>query len=334
MTTTLSTSLRLLTLAGFSSLCAQQAYALRAETALDFLSPLSAGSYSWIRPTSTVTFDSTPSVWSQAGGFDVIDNAGAATTTSYQSQARAVANYTQLSVQARIMVDNPMTAGSANLPYADANGIPIAGGVPMGYASRASASLGDIVTLGTSAGTAAASLRFELGIDGTLGVDFHGDQYSSVEGSLWQVNQYDSANWGATLAWDSQQSSFDPSTWLFTHGTKTIDRAVWSKPIPVVNGKADFSFELMAHAEVNFAQSYINGGSYEAWADLGSTLRLVRAHAFDAMGNEIGLDSLVGNSGTHYAVSSVPEPGSWQLLLLGVLPILLRQSRKRPMARL
>lgn len=308
---------RLILCLSAATLSAGAQAALVTQTSTEFLSPLSPHAYGWMRAHDQVGYDAQPNLMEQSGSFDVIDNNGSATVTSYSTRAGAASDYLRLSARAHVSVDNPMTLGTANAPYADPEGNLIPGGVPVGYASQAMASVYDAVRVTSIGGADVASLRFELAYDGTLSGRDNANWYNNIQEASLQISQYTSSF--QTLAYHGYNGSFDRATSQWSYDTQLIEGSAWSVATPVVNGQASFYFFLTARANVAFYNYYIDGGSYEVSSDFSSTLHIVRAHAYDAAGNEVMLQSVLGASGTHYAIAAVPEPSTWLLCIGGLL---------------
>ncbi len=240
--------------------------------------------------------------------FNGLNLVGQPDSEVFVGQAQAQAGFGALRAQARYTLNNAI-ANAANVPFVNPDFSTNGNGVPSAFAAHATAFSADDLTV-SAAGSGASSvayLQFSFRITGNMGTTGGAYPYSNFV----QVFQNDGRPVYAGGAVN-----------LFTsYTTGPYDTLITSARIPVVNGQASFGLMLYTeagHSEVNTSYlPYVDRDSSGS-VDFFNTLHVVSASGFAADNSAVPLDSVVGASGLSYAVSAVPEPAAWALMLGGV----------------
>lgn len=260
--------------------------------------------------------------------FDVIDAQGQPAVTTFQYNATASAGNGALSVYAHAHVSNAMPRGDAPpyTVYSNGRFEVQPGGVAEGFSAEAYASLMDTVHVGPGV----SRLQFQLTVNGELrsGAETSSPTWFTPEASfgLWQLDCYNLCR--ATPPQGLFQAhlarSYDAATDTWPMAALSVTRTLWSGDFEVRNGAAILALDATASAEVSDTYGDIFGrGSLgdplDAVAQFGHTVQVIGVRGFNAAGQQVALGSVIGDSGTVYALAPVPEPATWALWLAALL---------------
>jgi hypothetical protein len=224
------------------------------------------------------------------------------------------------------------TSGSGNVSGAAISGSAEAAASFLHFGGRASVSLTNANSLGairatarsvmsdsitiTSASVADGTtgfLQYVFAIDGTLSVTNTTNTFVTASAQITITH-----NFGALGGWQTDWAQR-------AAGNQTIDEAtVFSPLIPFVYGTP---FDL--HFRVTIGSGVVNGPSqdFTAGAEFLNTLTVEELNVFDANQDAVASASIMGDGGTAFPGSSVPEPGA--ILLLALAGLGLRRARKQ-----
>lgn len=276
----------------------------------------------WIRPNDGTTWvnyaydPATPVTINGNREYVLTDALGQTQLTTFSYTATSSSEFGALHVSASVAVSNPQERGDRPV-YAiyDGNGYAVQpGGVPDGYNVRAYASVFDTVQVGRGDVT---QVQFQLALDGSLNGLTEAQRTIFMPSASVQLDQRDNGVW-SNVFFQGSQPSYDSASDTWAMGSTALNTTFWSNSFTVTAGQAMVQFELWANAEVSALSGYgLTGGSFAALADFSNTVRVVGVRGFNAMGEEVALGQVIGESGTVYALAPVPEPASWAMMLAG-----------------
>lgn len=184
-------------------------------------------------------------------------------------------------------------------------------GVPHAVGGQTNATFSDRLTV--LGDPTLDSIRLIVSMDGVLSQGGTGAPYAAGYAALWQN-------------YPGNYFSIIPGTYADTVANDAYFNIVLSDPFPVVGGEADVSLLLQAFTiwSIHGEEDYLTNGSFHSSrVNFFNTAKVIDVQGFDAAGNRIAVTSVVGESGTVYALAPgatvAPEPSSAALLGFGAL---------------
>jgi hypothetical protein len=171
------------------------------------------------------------------------------------------------------------------------------------------------------AGTS-GTVSFLFDLDGSMS----GDQGNVVLFGMNQIQPCDAPLrcWNTTFGsgkWLADITDENGNTVTNVSGVFESRVTIGAAPVDIyVNGTAIFTFPVQFNSYTTF-ERYLSvyAGSAGSFVDFFNTASLTSVQAFDANGARIAIDLVNTNTGVNYAqaMSAVPEPGTWAMMLVG-----------------
>jgi hypothetical protein len=257
--------------------------------------------------TSLISATSTSGLVADTGSvtqlYSGLTSTGTAETGSISGRAWAEASPTTLRSYAEATFDKPLL-NSNNTPLFTGGyyspGTLNPGGVPIAVDSYAIAYINDTVAVFSPT---ASYVQLTFSLSGSISTNAYPPVYSHA--SVFQNNGSSAFAGGSNLYLESQNGPF--STTITTN------------PIPLVNNMFTFGVGLYTEVIMNMLYSPSSElGTFSGVVDYTHTLTLSGISAFSSAGNAAELLFAVGQSGTIYPISPVPEPEKSALLMFGI----------------
>lgn len=229
-----------------------------------------------------------------------LDTDGLPGSVEFSGLGMSGADYGSLNVHLETSLDNALL-NPGNLLYLDDDTHTInPDGVPTGFSASASAFFADRLFI-TNAQATHLALEFELAgmidapssVDVRTSVDLYGEDLSTISDFLYS-----------------------------NHASGAISDRIMTPLIEISGGQATFRIELSSSVDYNVEwQPELAGTFVSTVSDFSHGLILKDIIGYDASGNRVSLDGITAMSGTTYAVSAVPEPETYALMLAGLAVI-------------
>ena len=231
-------------------------------------------------------------------------------TTTFSGRSYAQSSYGSLKTYATGTLTNTIALNSYNLPYINSDGSENTAGMPSVFNSLSLAYFSDKLTI--SSLDEIEFIQLELALEGEINSSMMDNSGSF---NLSQRNAYEDNPFSV--------SNFPRQTIFNTLSHSLIDQVILSNPIPVIDGKASFGlFMVSSFSSINHIFKYgdADGLTYSGTSDFSHTLNVASIIGYNAAGQQVNLNSVIGSSGTRYiGPALIPEPASLALLGIGLV---------------
>lgn len=263
---------------------------------------------------TTMTNGSAADTGSVTRTFSGLDSTGAVATGSIGGRAWSQATSTSLRSYATAKFDNPiLNANNAPLITGGYSSPPVihTGGIPTAVDSYAVAYTADTVTI---SGGPVSYVQLTLSISGVIATDAYPPAWSQA--SVFQ-NTGSSAFSGGSLLYNEYHDG-------------VFNATLTTNPIPVVGGVFAFGLGLYTEVDIDLRNRPASEhGTFAGSVDYTHTLTLLGVSGFTSGGDAVAIASAIGQSGTSYPISPVPESGTASLLLVGMTFLLAAVGGKK-----
>lgn len=229
--------------------------------------------------------------------FSGLNSAGNAGSVEFSGLATARSEYGLLQTYLETSLNNALLNPANPLYYDDETSITNPNGVPTGFRAQASAYFADRLFITNPQAT---HIALELEITGQIDAP-------------------------STARSDSTINLYEPDPFTFSNqffwsiATGAIDEQVTTPLFEISGGQVTFSIEFISSMSYHVEWEPALEGSFASTvSNFNQGVKLLDILAFDANGNRVSLDGMTTLSGTTYAVSAVPEPQAYVLMLAGL----------------